>query len=311
VDRTAIAPPDGAFCGLGRGARVYKELVSYGEEAAISPTWLIDLAGCSLRCPFCTEWPHITRPHDGPAAALTSAWFHNRLVRRAADGAATVSFVGGEPTVNLLAILEALAPTQPSDAVAEPRAPTAAPDSGDQTAPPAATSEATPGWLPVVWNTNGLIAPDALMLLRGVVSCFVVDLKAGPATPGRTLGAGTMPTFEQVTSTIETLCAWPTSSYGPARADGRVMPRLIVRHLLMPGRVQADTIPVLDWLAARAPSATVNLMTRYLPMGPALRGAATPPWMRRTSTRAERQAGVEAAHARIPRDRLWIDGRPS
>ncbi|MFW9923306.1 MAG: radical SAM protein [Candidatus Thorarchaeota archaeon] len=40
---------------------------------------------------------------------------------------------------------------------------------------------------------------------------------------------------------------------------------LLIRHLIMPGRVELDTYPILDWCAKEIPKCMVNLMDQYHP----------------------------------------------
>ena len=90
---------DGAFCGLDEKALVYKELLSFGEEEVIGPTWLLDLGGCSMRCVFCTEWTHVTRPGAPPSGWLSPRWFARRHAEMRVRGAATVggNIANGSP----------------------------------------------------------------------------------------------------------------------------------------------------------------------------------------------------------------------
>ncbi|MFX0124673.1 MAG: pyruvate formate lyase-activating protein, partial [Candidatus Hodarchaeota archaeon] len=41
---------------------------------------------------------------------------------------------------------------------------------------------------------------------------------------------------------------------------------IVIRHLVMPGRVNADTYPILEWCAKSVPNALVNIMGQYRPM---------------------------------------------
>lgn len=147
VDRTV--GKSGAFCRLDARAMVYRDYVSVGEEAAISPTWLIDLGGCSLRCLYCSEWSHVVQPYAAPTQELTATWFPEQLLKRKRQGARTVSFVGGDPTVSVVAVLEAMAQVADGE------------------------------WLPVVWNCNGWLSEQARTLLAPVVSTWLVDVKFG------------------------------------------------------------------------------------------------------------------------------------
>ena len=48
--------------------------------------------------------------------------------------------------------------------------------------------------------------------------------------------------------------------------DGLIQSGVIVRHLILPGRVE-ESKAVLDWIAAELPGAWVSLMAQYVPMG--------------------------------------------
>ena len=138
-------------CGLGAGLRVYRELVHLGEELELIPTHAVYLAGCSLRCPYCSEWDHVARPAIDPE--LSPSRLARALEGRRREGALTASFVGGEPTLSLPGVLAALAETGTS--------------------------------VPVVWNTNLTGTPEAHDLLEGVVDAWVADLKVGSEACGR------------------------------------------------------------------------------------------------------------------------------
>jgi putative pyruvate formate lyase activating enzyme len=40
---------------------------------------------------------------------------------------------------------------------------------------------------------------------------------------------------------------------------------MIVRHLVMPGQVESETYPILEWCAKEIPLAFVNIMAQYRP----------------------------------------------
>ncbi len=270
VDR--LTSSRGAFCRLDAQAWVYKELLSVGEEQPLGPTWLIDLGGCSLRCLFCSEWAHVADPQRRPAVPLRGAWLIDRARSHKAAGALSVSFVGGDPTVSLAAVLDMLA-RQPSDA-----------------------------WLPVVWNCNGWLSTQARELLAGVVACWIIDLKFGPhGCSSRLAGAAGIDNHAEVAASLDFAIA-----ESPLESN---LPPLIVRHLVMPGHLTCCTRPALDWLARRHPDTMVNVMTGYLPLGPAatgrLRAAGE---LHGRLTGSERDAAV--SHARQRFDRVLVDGRP-
>ncbi|MEY3011556.1 MAG: hypothetical protein RIT45_291 [Pseudomonadota bacterium] len=268
VDRLAGA--DG-FCRLGADAPCYKALLSHGEEAVLTPTVLLDLGGCSLRCLGCTEWDHVVEPAGHGAVPLRPGWLGKRLERWVTAGARSISVVGGEPTMHLLGVLETFA------------------------ALPAALQ------LPVVWNTNGLLAPDAFALLADWVDCWVVDHKT-PSNEAarRLLGSGNLDYVGEVEATLDAIAALPPTT--------GTLPRLVVRHLLVPGEIERATLPLLQRAADRWPEARWNLMTQWLPHGPALRQGAGTDALRRTLDADEKARAIEAGR-RLLGDRLWIDGR--
>ena len=111
--------------------------------------------------------------------------------------------------------------------------------------------------LPIIWN-SGLLSPQSYELLAPLVQTWIIDLKL---SDDRWLGAGTLPYLDEVSRWLDRLHQDVT-----AQKD-----RLIIRHLVMPGQVESQTLPLLKRCAQRWPKATVNLMTQYLPFGPAMR----------------------------------------
>ena len=268
----------GAFCRLDSRAWIYKELLSVGEEAVLNPTWLVDVGGCSIRCLYCSEWPQVVQPHSGSAVELDPTWFAARMAQRRAQGAATLTLVGGEPTVNLPALLQALAHC----------------------------SEL----LPIVWNTNGLLGAQARDLLAGVVAVWSLDAKFGnPACALRVSGFASDVTHPDWQATVQMALQ--------SRPQGN-LPPLVVRHLLMPGHLQCCTLPVLEHLAELAGAVQrignhtgqtmyVNLMTWYAAARhPAkLRHA---PELQVGLARQEVDQAVALAQ-RLLGPCLWVDGR--
>ncbi|MFT7581359.1 MAG: putative pyruvate formate lyase activating enzyme [Myxococcota bacterium] len=151
VDRHA--GPAGV-CGLGAGARVYKEYVHFGEEACLIPSHTVFMSGCNFRCVFCSDDDQVRKPlaHgvEVPPKALAK-----RIAQRRAEGATNVNFVGGVPDVNMLFILRTLAHCPPDTHV--------------------------------VWNTNLWTTPTAIEHLDGVVGTWLADLKFGNDRCGRKL----------------------------------------------------------------------------------------------------------------------------
>lgn len=133
------------YCGLDGGAYWFREMIHYGQEMEVIPSHSIYLAGCNMRCVFCTALYWNTDPQG--AEPWDTAAMKARVELRREEGARTLLFVGGEPTLSLPAILDLLAEL-PDD-------------------------------VPIVWDSNMYFSPEARALLRGVVDVYVADLKFG------------------------------------------------------------------------------------------------------------------------------------
>jgi len=142
VDR---ADGERGYCGLDHNAYWFRELCHYGIEIELIPSHAVYLAGCNMRCVFCTaagpnQSPTQARPWDVPT-------LQEAMRRRRDEGAANLHFVGGEPLLSLHAILDLLAAAQDER--------------------------------PVIWDTNMYCSAAARELLDGVVDVYVADLKFG------------------------------------------------------------------------------------------------------------------------------------
>ena len=126
-------------------ARVYKHRVEYGEEWELVPSHLFYLSGCDLRCAFCVAEANAFDPRRG--RPLTADFLAEAVERGRDEGARTLQWVGGEPTIHLPAILEAMA--------------------GCSELPP------------VVWKSDFHGTREAFALLDGVVDVYLADFKFG------------------------------------------------------------------------------------------------------------------------------------
>lgn len=144
--RCAVDRTDGrrGRCGLGQEALVYEAYVHIAEEPPINPSLNVALRGCGLRCRYCQQSGALRS--DGPMAEVLGPATWEQLD---CAGARSLSFVGGNPTESLPAVLRFLG-SAPADF-----------------------------GLPVVWNSSGFDSVEALRLLDGVCDAFVPDCKYG------------------------------------------------------------------------------------------------------------------------------------
>jgi putative pyruvate formate lyase activating enzyme len=132
-------------------ARIASKFVHWGEEPDIIPSYTIFFNRCTFRCVFCQN-SDISQRRSGrhiPSDVLA------RDIERMTDSVRNVNWVGGEPTPNLLYILQVLQ---------------------ECSAP-----------LPQVWNSNMYMSRETMRLLRGVVDLYLSDFKYGPGVCAKEL----------------------------------------------------------------------------------------------------------------------------
>lgn len=132
-------------CKAGAVPRVYRHRVEYGEELELIPSLLFYLSGCDLRCIFCVGELNAFDPSRG--RELTAELFRAGLEQGRAQGARTLQWVGGEPTIHLPAILRVMSEVRPE--------------------------------LPIVWKSDFHGTVEAMALLDGVADVYLADFKFG------------------------------------------------------------------------------------------------------------------------------------
>ncbi|MCD4728244.1 MAG: radical SAM protein [Pirellulales bacterium] len=142
VDRTS---GERGFCNATAEARVYRSRVECGEEIELIPSQLFYLSGCNLRCAFCIGEKDAFDPQRG--RSLTGKFLTDAIGSGREQGARNIQWVGGEPTIHLPAILDAMA--------------------GCGSLPP------------VVWKSNFFGTTKGFGLLDGIVHVYVADFKFG------------------------------------------------------------------------------------------------------------------------------------
>lgn len=132
-------------CNAGPVARVFRQRVECGEELELIPSHLIYLSGCDLRCAFCIAGMNAFDPSRG--VPLTAQLLNSSISWGREQGARNIQWVGGEPTIHLPSILNAMS-----------------------------QCEDLP---PVVWKSDFYSTPEAYELLDGCVDTYIADFKFG------------------------------------------------------------------------------------------------------------------------------------
>ena len=252
VDRTRGAKL--GACKLAAETRVSSHFHHRGEELVYRGTHgsgTIFFTSCNMRCAFCQNGDISTDRLNGEAVSArmlaTMAW----VLR--AEGCHNINWVGGDPTIHLHTILEAIA-----------LLPTLDPKPHDVEAAMATKADWFSRWrasaagalfegafnAPMLWNSNFFQSEEAMKLLRLTMDVWLPDFKFGPGRCAIEL-ARTGWYWETLTANLVKLAQWDED--------------FTIRHLVMPGHVECCTVPVLDWIAEHMPEAPVNIMDQYHP----------------------------------------------
>ena len=133
------------FCAADSVARVWRYWVDYAEERPLRPSLLVYLSGCDLRCDFCISESNAV--DAGSGIPLTTDWLNRAMEFGRQQGARTLQWIGGEPTIHAPAVLEVMAGCEVE--------------------------------LPVVWKSDFYGTPDVWALLNNKVDIYVADFKFG------------------------------------------------------------------------------------------------------------------------------------
>jgi putative pyruvate formate lyase activating enzyme len=253
VDRTRGAKV--GACKLGAATRVSTYFHHPGEELVyrgVAGSGTIFFTSCNMRCAFCQNGDISTDKDNGAVTdARTLAAMAWRL---RAEGCHNVNWVGGEVTIHLHTIVEAIAllgngfrPTRADLAAALP---TKSDPAFWYDLDPERASYQGAFNAPMLWNSNFFMTDEAMRILRLLIDVWLPDVKFGPGRCAMSL-AKTPWYWETVTGNLLLLRAWGED--------------LTIRHLVMPGHLACFTCPVLDWIAAHMPEVPLNVMDQYRP----------------------------------------------
>ena len=130
-------------CGV-KQSLIASEFLHFGEESVLVPSHTIFFSGCTFHCVFCQNWD-ISQQNVG--FYIDPSKLCEVIGERYAQGSKNVNWVGGDPTPNLLYILETLKLLDVN--------------------------------IPQVWNSNMYCSVETMKLLDGVVDLYLTDFKYG------------------------------------------------------------------------------------------------------------------------------------
>ena len=103
-----------------------------------------------------------------------------------------------------------------------------------------------------LWNSNMFLSVEGMKLLMEVIDFWLPDLKYANDDFAKRMSK--IPNY------------WSVATRNIKMAHNQGSGEMIIRHLVMPNRVEADTYPILEWCAESVPKALVNVMGQYRPM---------------------------------------------
>lgn len=244
------------FCRAGLAARVAAASIHRGEEPPISGSrgsGTVFFSHCNMTCLFCQNYPISQLGHgrDMDTEALAG-----EILKLQGKGAHNVNFV--TPTSHVPQLVDAVRAARAGGFV-----------------------------LPVVYNTNGYDAIEALSLLDGVIDVYLPDAKYRSRELAETVSGA--PGYPECN---DAALAEMVRQVGFLRADadGIAARGVLVRHLVLPGRIE-ETVRVLEHLGnVFGPDLPLSLMGQYFP---AYRASGTPGFERKLSEE-EYDEAVEA-----------------
>jgi putative pyruvate formate lyase activating enzyme len=156
--------------------------------------------------------------------------------------------------------------------------------------------------LPLVYNTSGYDSLETLEVMDGLMDVYMPDFKLWDEEACRNyLAASNYP------HVVRGVIAEMHRQTGELVADeeGLALRGVLVRHLVMPGRLD-DTRHITAWLAQLSPDSYLNLMDQYYPAWKAKTNARFEDINRRVSSREMIEAEQHARAAGLWRlDERW------
>jgi putative pyruvate formate lyase activating enzyme len=221
------------FCRVGSGIQISHAGLHFGEEPPISGTrgsGTIFFAGCNLRCVYCQNYQISQEFRQGHTRTLTSDELAFEMLRLQDQGAHNINFVS--PTHMIYQMAEAIQ-----------------------------TARARGLTAPVVYNSNGYDAVEALRQVRGLVDIYLPDIKYLENELGKRFSK--VDDYPQVVPGVlrEML---DQVGHLEMDQDGIARRGLLVRHLVLPGHLD-NSRRCLRLLADLSPDIFISIMAQYSP----------------------------------------------
>ncbi|MFQ5953614.1 MAG: radical SAM protein [Kiloniellales bacterium] len=243
-------------CKLASDTRVSTYFHHPGEELVYRGLYgsgTIFFTSCNMRCAFCQNGDISTDKDNGVVVDASTLAAMAWLLRM--EGCHNVNWVGGEVTIHLHTIVEAIAllgaaEGPPSRAELIKALRVKSDHFTDYQPMVEAANYAGEFNAPMLWNSNFYMTDPAMKVLRVLMDVWLPDFKFGPGRCAILLSR-TPRYWETVIGNLAMIHGWGED--------------FTIRHLVMPNHVECCTYPILEWIAENTPEAPVNIMDQYHP----------------------------------------------
>ena len=210
-------------CGLGKESYISSAFLHTGEESVLVPSGTIFFTGCTFQCVFCQN-------HD-----ISQEWCDESSGRISGGVEASPKKVAllaerlwkeGARNINLVG--------------------------GDPTPNVHTILSALKIFdknITILWNSNNYQSLEVNKLLLELMDFWLPDFKFWDNDFAKEM-SGVNNYREIVSRNIK-------MAYDEGSGE------ILIRHLIMPGRVEKDTYPILEWCSKEIPNSMINLMDQY------------------------------------------------
>jgi putative pyruvate formate lyase activating enzyme len=212
-------------CQVGKDAIVSSAFLHTGEETVLVPSGTIFFSGCTFKCVFCQNY------------SISQEW-RDKKSGKILDGV--------DRTPKQIALI--------AGALAREGARNINWVGGDPTSNLHVILHALQEFkvnICQLWNSNMYLSIEGMKLLLEVMDFWLPDLKYADND------------FAKEMSKIPNY--WEVITRNIKMAHDQGSGEIVIRHLVMPGRIEADSYPILEWCAKNVPNALVNIMGQYRP----------------------------------------------
>jgi len=253
VDRSDESAKPGA-CQLGEETRVGSYFHHRGEELLYRGrmgSGTIFFTSCNMRCQFCQNGNISQDKYNGKRTTAKELAAMIWLLR--IEGCHNINFVGGDPTIHLHTIINAIAQLgeRPSlDTLREIEKVKS--DRFIQYRRDDKYGNYHGEFnVPLLWNANFFMSTETMRILRTVIDIWLPDFKFGTDKKCAIRLSRTPWYWDTITRNLQLIHDWGED--------------FTIRHLIMPNHINCCSRPIIEWIATHLPGIQVNLMDQYHP----------------------------------------------